>query len=286
MEFVVSRPFVLPEDADQMRSEIWFGLWKRPPSGAADLLPGDVLHWYETPTKRIVWKTRVRKVGFWHYSSKRQAISRIAREFGPVDKRQPYVLRAPDAGSCLVWQVNPLSRSNTTRPTGFSFPRNGWLRVNADTARDWFGSSLEEGVEAATLDRLVSPRQPLNVVLHQLNERMAGISPERVRAVVAQTLRRDTRIVRALKSAHKHRCQFPGCVARVRTKAGKDYVEVAHIEPVKRGGKSVLGNLLVLCPNHHKEFDLGDLRILDQSPSRVRGMLNGVRFEVDTARGS
>jgi predicted restriction endonuclease len=53
---------------------------------------------------------------------------------------------------------------------------------------------------------------------------------------------------------------------------------VAHIAPVRAGGRSVLGNLLVLCPNHHKEFDLGDLEIAAQTPARLAGRLNGVAF--------
>lgn len=64
-----------------------------------------------------------------------------------------------------------------------------------------------------------------------------------------------------------------------RAKAGF-YVEVAHIQPVCKGGQSVIGNLLVLCPNHHKEFDVGDGEILEQSTDMIRGRLNGRDFEI------
>ena len=61
------------------------------------------------------------------------------------------------------------------------------------------------------------------------------------------------------------KCQFPNCEAFIPTKSGRNYVEVAHIEPVHKGGKSILINLVVLCPNHHKEFDFGNLNIIEQS---------------------
>ena len=59
------------------------------------------------------------------------------------------------------------------------------------------------------------------------------------------------------------------------------YSEVAHIKPVSQNGQSVLGNLIVLCPNHHKEFDFGDLKINEQTNSKLAGQLNGNSFEIE-----
>jgi len=33
--------------------------------------------------------------------------------------------------------------------------------------------------------------------------------------------------------------------------------EIHHIEPVSNGGDESLSNLILLCPNHHKQADLG-----------------------------
>lgn len=33
--------------------------------------------------------------------------------------------------------------------------------------------------------------------------------------------------------------------------------EIHHIEPVSKGGDESLSNLILLCPNHHKQADLG-----------------------------
>ena len=37
--------------------------------------------------------------------------------------------------------------------------------------------------------------------------------------------------------------------------------ELHHITPVRDGGKSTFENLILLCPNHHKEADLGIISI-------------------------
>ena len=64
------------------------------------------------------------------------------------------------------------------------------------------------------------------------------------------------------------------------TKNGINYVEVAHIRPVRKGGQSIIGNLVVLCPNHHKEFDLGDLKIMEQNEKILIGVLNNKEFKI------
>ncbi len=84
-----------------------------------------------------------------------------------------------------------------------------------------------------------------------------------------------------LKQATNYKCQFPNCDAEIKTKTGLNYVEVAHVKPVKEGGQSVLGNLLVLCPNHHKEFDYGELKIYEQTLSTLRGKLNQREFFIE-----
>jgi hypothetical protein len=101
-----------------------------------------------------------------------------------------------------------------------------------------------------------------------------------VTAIIRRTLRQDTALVKLLKKAARYQCQFPGCRARVMTRGGTSYVEVAHIRPFASGGKSVIGNLLVLCPNHHKEFDLGVLKIIEQTVSTFTGVLNGKTFSI------
>jgi hypothetical protein len=59
VEYMVSRPFVLPDSKSAMASRAWYILWQRPIGLFRELTVGDELYWYETPSQRIVWHTRV-----------------------------------------------------------------------------------------------------------------------------------------------------------------------------------------------------------------------------------
>ena len=107
------------------------------------------------------------------------------------------------------------------------------------------------------------------------------ILPQKRNIEIEQIIRNDRQIVLLLKQASNYKCQFPNCDAEIKTKTGLNYVEVAHVKPVKEGGQSVLGNLLVLCPNHHKEFDYGELKIYEQTLSILRGKLNEREFFIE-----
>jgi len=122
--------------------------------------------------------------------------------------------------------------------------------------------------------------------LEKLNRQMQKIAPEKRVSKIELTLRKDREIVTLLKKAAKYKCQFPACKSEIRTKAGINYVEVAHVLAVNKGGRSVLGNLLVLCPNHHKEFDYGDLKITEQTIDRLSGSLNGKDFQIDVLKAN
>ncbi len=65
-----------------------------------------------------------------------------------------------------------------------------------------------------------------------------------------------------LKRLTDFRCQV--CEGFVET-AGGPYAEAAHIRPLGRphDGPDVKSNILCLCPNHHKSFDMGGLFIED-----------------------
>ncbi len=116
--------------------------------------------------------------------------------------------------------------------------------------------------------------------LKTLNEKLAKETPEKIEAVINKTIRKDTKIIQALKQACEFRCQFPNCGIRIPKKDGGFYIEVAHIKPVRSGGPSVLGNLLVLCPNHHKEFDFGCVEVIEQTDELLHGKLNGKEFKI------
>jgi len=70
-----------------------------------------------------------------------------------------------------------------------------------------------------------------------------------------------------LRRIYKDQCQVCGEGSYV---AGRPLVEVAHIMPFSRGGKSTINNMLCLCPNHHRMFDSGMFSI--QNDFRLIGL--------------
>jgi hypothetical protein len=277
MEYITSRGFTLPESPEEIASGFWFNLWRINLWPYRELVVGDTLYWYESPSKSIVWKSRVADIDRFRYDSKQAAQARLRARFGDFDTNQPYFVESPAHGYCLAWIVVPLQRVSLPKPDALRFPRQGWLRVDDDVASEWLNQL--EVVDDVTLDD-IAPTGSLLERIRQLDAAMADVSPERVHSVVVRTVRRDTRLVKALKELCEFRCQFPGCGVRIPKRDGGFYVEVAHIQPVSESGKSAVGNLLVLCPNHHKEFDYGNLEIVEQTPETIRGRLNGKEFEI------
>jgi hypothetical protein len=134
-----------------------------------------------------------------------------------------------------------------------------------------------EEVGERTLDD-VAPTGNLIERLREANQRMSDEPAERVEATVTRTIRGDSEIVRALKEFYDFRCQI--CQHRIRKKGGGYYVEVHHVKAVAQRGRSVLGNLLILCPNHHKEFEHGELEVIEQTQVLLLCRLNGKEYKV------
>jgi hypothetical protein len=72
---------------------------------------------------------------------------------------------------------------------------------------------------------------------------------------------RDDRLVRELKNTYDDRCQV--CGNRRKQGRSEAYSEVHHIKPLGRphSGPDEKLNMLVLCPNHHVDFDNGVIAI-------------------------
>ncbi|WP_218838059.1 HNH endonuclease [Candidatus Methanoperedens nitratireducens] len=266
----------MPPSAAEMADGPWFNMWRKQYWPINELNIDAVLYWYESAEKSIVWRTIVEDVDRFSYDSKEEAKRKIKKRFGEIDDKQSYYTEAPSQGFCLVFKVKSLQRLNLPKPDEFKFPQQGWLSGEHEIAQKWLEMEIADD---STLDEIIPDGIPIER-LRQLNNVMAGIPSARIKKIVSQTIRNDTILVKALKDLCHFSCQFPNCNVRIPKKDGGYYIEVAHIEPVSEGGRSVLGNLLVLCPNHHKEFDYGDLEIIEQTIDYLHGKLNGEEFEI------
>lgn len=89
---------------------------------------------------------------------------------------------------------------------------------------------------------------------------------------------RDAKQAAALKKHYDNRCMV--CASRLQVGRSPDtfYAEAAHIKPVGKphNGPDSHVNMLVLCPNHHLQFDRGILRLRkDGATFRVASKITG-----------
>jgi predicted restriction endonuclease len=87
---------------------------------------------------------------------------------------------------------------------------------------------------------------------------------------------RDIDTIAKLKLLREYKCQI--CGTSIKKKGGGLYIEGAHITPKRRSGPEIPENILILCPNHHKEFDYGDKVVLIRSKELIRFRLNGITY--------
>jgi hypothetical protein len=92
-------------------------------------------------------------------------------------------------------------------------------------------------------------------------------------------LARDKAMVKLIKALRGYRCQL--CGWKLERPGGGYYIEGAHIVEKRAEGKETPDNILVLCPNHHKRFDLGALEILEHTEKHLVVRLDGQEFEAD-----
>ncbi len=148
VDFVTSRGFRLPESPDEM-GDVWFSLWHNRLWPYEELREGDDLYWYETPTKRIVWRTRVVKVDAFPYESLDAAVDRIDDAFGvETDREQRYLDGKPHEGYCLAYRVEALERLDLPKQDDVSFNQQGWERGSRPEIAAWLGETPP--VEAET----------------------------------------------------------------------------------------------------------------------------------------
>lgn len=91
-------------------------------------------------------------------------------------------------------------------------------------------------------------------------ERVPDITTPNRSEVTRNRIIRNSRVVRNLKESYEHRCQV--CGDR-RERRDQGYAEGHHLRPL---GKPHIGpdqskNVLILCPNHHADFDNGMVRV-------------------------
>jgi hypothetical protein len=88
------------------------------------------------------------------------------------------------------------------------------------------------------------------------------VAVDRKMRMLAQQVR-DSAIAQRLKAIYSHRCMICGQALQVSTEPARYFSNAAHIKPLGKpyNGPDRDGNILILCPNHHVQFDEGILRL-------------------------
>jgi len=90
--------------------------------------------------------------------------------------------------------------------------------------------------------------------------------------------KRNNILIAKIKSDRNFECQI--CATKILKSNGSYYIEAAHIKAKKDKGNERKENILILCPNHHKEFDFGRREILKHTTDNIKIKLNGVEYEM------
>jgi len=130
-------------------------------------------------------------------------------------------------------------------------------------------------------EEIAAHLQKEKVSRQSLVEDLRRLRPTDPQAVTirTKTYKRDNKTIAQLKILRGFKCQL--CQTQIRKRNGGYYVEAAHITPKSRKGLEMPDNILILCPNHHKEFDLGDRKITSRQRGRIEFYLNSRFFKID-----
>jgi len=123
--------------------------------------------------------------------------------------------------------------------------------------------------EITEIDEITRDKD-IDLLLAEWEQRKNNESPETIEKRV-KTIKRNVSLVKQMKEKFKNECQV--CGFTFKQKNGNLYSEVAHIEPIstKKQGIDTPSNMIVLCPNHHKMLDLGNLEIISKEEYSING---------------
>jgi hypothetical protein len=102
----------------------------------------------------------------------------------------------------------------------------------------------------------LSEMLPETPIANDIEEPLAPQSSD----LVISRIIRDTTLTRQLKQLYKHMCQICRMTLRL---PSQQYSEGHHLKPLgsPHHGPDKVPNVLIVCPNHHAEFDFGAIAI-------------------------
>jgi 5-methylcytosine-specific restriction enzyme A len=137
--------------------------------------------------------------------------------------------------------------------------------------------SFDEQEQNEIVKEIIKDKPSKEDILNELRN-LKETDPETV-TFKGKAFKRDNKTVAQIKVLRNFRCQF--CGTTIEKKDGSNYIEAAHIKAKHLKGRETLDNIILLCPNHHKEFDLGDRIIVSHTKQAVDIILNGTDYRIE-----
>jgi len=134
--------------------------------------------------------------------------------------------------------------------------------------------STDELEQMEIIRELKNQSKTKQEIIHELKN-LKSTDPEEV-TINSKSFKRDNRTVAQIKILRDFQCQI--CSTTIKKKDGTFYIEAAHIQPKNKKGRETAENIILLCPNHHKEFDFGAREILFHDKENIHFNLNGIEY--------
>jgi nitrite reductase/ring-hydroxylating ferredoxin subunit len=177
------------------------------------------------------------------------------------------------AKTIIVDEISILKRSGGLRKDEYQKLKNIYKFITSEEYDDSMNTddNLEQE-EIIKLDKEVSKQdiiQDLRNVVPSLSEQVE---------YKGKRYKRDNKTIADLKIIRDFKCQI--CGVYILKKDGSYYIEAAHIIAKSSKGVETPDNILILCPNHHKEFDYGDKEIIHSDKEKVKFRMNGKLYSI------
>lgn len=179
------------------------------------------------------------------------------------DIREAY-RSSPDVEFSAIAEEYDCSPTTIERHVTFrcTHPPVDTLVTEVDEVQDILESGVEteDGLSKISSEEIVRLDSVENADPQEPARDLATPDPDRVETTRSRVIR-NTDLTQDMKQMYDHTCQI--CGTSRRGPGGDPYAEAHHIQPLGRphDGPDNPENILVLCPNHHADFDYGRLSV-------------------------
>lgn len=192
----------------------------------------------------------------------------------------------PEIRDCMLWNIYEKYGVERLKIALYSFKKHIYYYENKRNTTvhkerilyNKYSNLLQSSQRQDTEDELLAIIKNIDrqKIINELKS-IKVTDPEQI-IINSKIYSRDNKTVVQLKYLHDFKCQI--CGIRIPKADGTYYIEAAHITPKAKKGPELPNNILILCPNHHKEFDFGKLMIVDRDDKFIHFILNGQEYKI------